>query len=59
MSVILVRDYVLGHPGRFTLGQGKIGGSPIPAGTIVRIRYHNVNGIAEDKEFYAELEYLY
>lgn len=57
MHVDMVRrGYLAGH-GRIQLGEAKIGGSYIPAGTILRADYWNNNGTA--KELVFVLEYLY
>lgn len=58
MSPKMVRNYTIGHAGRYTVGQGKIGGSYIPAGTVIRVRYNNKHA-TDTKYFYAELDYLY
>lgn len=58
MSPYMAREYIIGHAGRYTIGQGKIGGSYLPAGKIMRIRYNNKHA-SETRYFYAELDYLY
>lgn len=50
-------NYKIQGTGRYALGQAKIGGSYIPAGTPFRFRYKNVTG--GDKQFTFDLEYLY
>jgi len=46
------------HPsGRVQLGESKIGGSYIPANTVIRLRYNNLTGTA--KTFSVIIEYLY
>lgn len=57
MSVYTIDDYTIGKPGRWTIGESKIGGSFIPAGTVVRIIYKNNENAS--KEFISQLEYLY
>jgi hypothetical protein len=53
---MVIRGYLAGN-GRIQLGEAKIGGSYIPAGTILRARYWNNNGLAKQLVFV--LEYLY
>lgn len=57
MSVYVVQNFVIGKPGPWEVGQSKIGGSFVPAGTIIRIIYYN--NTASAKNFTAQLEYLY
>jgi len=58
MSIMMARKFIIGHSGRNTIGGNKIGGSHIPAGTIVRIRYKNKH-LTDVKDFFAKLDILY
>lgn len=57
MNIYVIEDYIIGKAGRWEMGSSKIGGSFIPAGTIVRVIYYNNSGIS--KNFTSQLEYLY
>ena len=57
MSICIIENYEIGPPGRYLIGEGKIGGSFIPAGITARLTYTNTTNI--DKKFYAYIEYLY
>lgn len=57
MSIHMVRPSPLAGEGRIQLGESKIGGSYIPANTILRTKYNNKNGLPKDLAFF--LEYLY
>lgn len=57
MSIYVVCDYKIGNPWFYNIGAAKIGGSYIPAGRIVRVKY--INNSATTKEITTELEYLY
>ena len=57
MSVKSVDNFTFGPPGRYVLGDSKIGGSYIPALTVIRVKYTN-NG-ASSVNFYPVIEYLY
>ena len=57
MSVKIIKGIDLYSPDQIGLGKSKIGASYLPANTIMRIRYHNVDGA--QKTFSACLDYLY
>jgi len=57
MTVHVVDNYYLGPSQRYVIGEGKIGGSYVPANTIVRVIYRNRS--AQSKCLSAQLEYLY
>jgi len=57
MTVKMAFDFTLGAPGRYILGDSKIGGSYIPKDTIMLFRYYNKE--AEAKVFDVIIEYLY
>ena len=56
-NIYMLRDFEIGPPFHIPIGDGKIGGSSIPAGTVVRVNYTN-NGIVT-KRFVPYIEYLY
>jgi len=58
MTVPLVEKYIIGpHGVRYIIGEGKIGGSFVPANTIARLVYINKSNAT--KKFYSYIEYLY
>lgn len=57
MDVPVVEHVYLIGTSRVELGSSKIGGSFVPAGTAIRFRYYNVDGLA--KTFHGILEVLY
>lgn len=57
MSIHMVLPSPLAGEGRVQLGESKIGGSYIPANTVLRTNYDNKSGLAKDLIFF--LEYLY
>lgn len=57
MSVDVVRESPMAGYGRVQLGESKIGGSHIPANTVLQARFTNENGQAKSLIF--ALEYLY
>jgi hypothetical protein len=57
INVNVIDDYTIGAPGRWIIGEAKIGGSHVKAGISVRIIYKN--NTASAKNFTAQLEYLY
>ena len=57
MSIKAIDNFTFGYPGNYVLGGTKIGGSYIPANTIIRIVYTN-NG-ETTKYFYPVIDYLY
>lgn len=57
-DVYFVENFTLGHPGRHTVGQGKIGASPLPANEVLRLRYNNKHA-SNAKDFYIQIDYLY
>ncbi len=58
MTIPLVEKYVIGPPNvRYVIGEGKIGGSFVPANTIARLVYTNKTNTV--KKFYSYIEYLY
>jgi hypothetical protein len=50
-------NYTIGFPGHQSIGDTKIGGSYIPANTVIRVRY--INNGDTIKNFYASIEMLY
>lgn len=56
-NIYMMKDYEIGAPHRYEIGESKIGGSYVPAGTVVRVSYTN-NGLAQ-KNIVTRLEYLY
>ena len=57
MDVPVVEHVYLIGTSRVELGSSKIGGSFVPAGTAIRFKYYNVDGLA--KTFHGILEVLY
>ena len=57
INAYVIEDYTIGKPGRWVIGDSKIGGRHVKKGTVVRIIYHNNEAVA--KNFTAQLEYLY
>ena len=57
LTVHMLRNYTFGPPGPVILGESKIGGSFMPANSIVQLTYQS--NTAEAKTFYLTLEYLY
>lgn len=57
ITVKMVSDFLIGHPGDYTIGSSKIGGSSVPSNTTVRVKYFN-NSLSV-KEFYINVEILY
>lgn len=57
LNAYVIEDYTIGKPGRWVIGESKIGGSFIKANTTIRFIYHNNTGGA--KNFTAQLEYLF
>jgi hypothetical protein len=58
ISVYMIKDYEIGPPWENDIGASKIGGSYIPADTLVSIEYVN-HSDDEDKIFLGRIEYLY
>ena len=56
-TVYIIHDYTIGPPQRYPIGGGKIGGSYVPTGTIIRAHYHNKSDTP--KTLTATIEYLY
>lgn len=57
MSVYIVDDFTIGYPSRYEIGKDKIGGSYVPASTIIRVQYNNIG--LDTVDFYVLIEYLY
>ena len=57
MTVHVINSYVFGPPQVYAVGDGKIGGSYVPANTTVRVTYRNKT--AQPKTLSAQLDYLY
>jgi hypothetical protein len=53
----VINDFTIGYPGLYEIGKGKIGGSHIPANTIITFKYNN-NGESL-KKFFSFIDYLY
>ena len=47
----------LGHPGRVTFGEDKVGGSYVPANVVIKAVYDSKLAVA--KKFYPLIKYLY
>lgn len=58
MSVKMVKDYVIGPPWEYVLGESKIGASYLPKNTVVRISYKN-NSPSTAKKMVFKIERLY
>lgn len=56
-NIYMMKGFYLGVPTKNIIGEGKIGGTYIPADTVCRLTYHN-NGGGTDT-IYGILEYLY
>ncbi len=56
-TVYVVKNYEIGLPQRYKIGEGKIGGSHIPENTQVVVEYTNTTSTSKD--FYSQIEYLY
>ena len=57
LTVKNIDNYIIGEPSRYEIGKDKIGGSYVPANTVIRVDYTNNGG--SSKDFYAIIEYLY
>lgn len=57
MTVKMVYDYHIGHPGTVIIGGNKIGASFIPANTTILVCY--LNNTMTAKEFTMQVEFLY
>lgn len=57
MTVKLLDNIRLGHPGRVPFGEDKIGGSYVPANTVIKALYDSKAAAA--KTFYPLFKYLY
>lgn len=57
LTVRVIDNYTIGYPGRYILGESKIGGSYVPKDTVVRVKY--INNGESTKNFYSILEMLY
>lgn len=58
LTVYAIKDYEIGKPWSYDIGQGKIGGSYIPADTKIHISYTNLSA-TDDKVLYGSIELLY
>jgi len=58
MGVKYVDNWVIGPSTQYIIGEGKVGGTYIPANKIIRISYTN-NSPSATKNLYAILEFLY
>ncbi len=56
MTAYMIHDYELSEPWEHIIGESKIGGSYVPADTIVRLYYDNRSD--KDKIFVGSVEYL-
>lgn len=56
-TIKLLNKSPLPDTGRVQIGQSKIGGSYLPTGTVIRIKYYNDSNTAKDFVFW--MEYLY
>lgn len=59
MTVNLVKKFTLPHAYKVDIGRDVIGGSLLPANTILRIKYKNVEGTIVGKSFTFMMEYKY
>jgi hypothetical protein len=57
LSIWAVKNFKFGAPAKYSFGERKIGGTSVPANTIVTVMYTNNNGTA--KAFNMGVEYLY
>lgn len=57
MTVYTINNYIVGGAGIREIGKGKIGGSYVPANTLVRSIYKNKTG--GEKTMSGQIEYLY
>ena len=58
MTVIYVPDVEIGHPGKISIAENKIGASYLPANVPIICEYDNKHP-TDTKRFVAYLEYLY
>ena len=56
-TVYMTERIVIDESGIFVVANSKIGGSYIPANTVIKFRYNNLEG--SPKKFNVLLEYLY
>ena len=56
-TVYMMKDYEIGPPWEYVVGESKIGGSYVPANTNIRVVYTN-NGLVS-KKLVAKIEFLY
>ena len=59
MTVYVVNNYTIGPAQLYLVGEGKIGASHVPTGTIVRALITNVSGSDTPKTLSTQFEYLY
>jgi hypothetical protein len=59
MTVKIVPEWKFIAPGFCSVGESKIGASFIPSNTILRMVYHNENGLTHKKLFGISIDYLY
>lgn len=59
MTVKVVDYWRFTAPGFNSVGESKIGASYIPANTVLRIIYHNINGLNVNKLFGVAIDYMY
>lgn len=57
MTVYMITNYEICAEGRWIIGDDKIGGSYVPTGTVVRIKYTNLS--EGDRTFRAQIGLLY
>jgi hypothetical protein len=57
ISVYVTRGLVIYQPGRYVVGESKIGGTLVPANRVVRMWYYNADGTS--KNFAVHFDYLY
>lgn len=58
MSVYLIKDFELSIPWQHVIGESKIGGSYVPANTLITATYQNT-GNSGTRELVGSVEYLY
>lgn len=59
MTVKVVDYWRFTAPGFNSVGESKIGAAYIPANTVLRIIYHNINGLNVNKLFGVAIDYMY
>lgn len=58
LSIHNIKNFEITDPNTYIIGSGKIGGSYVPANTIIRLKYNN-KSLTDEKRFVWSFEYLY